>query len=228
MRSYIIHLSKVPASLETATKVKTDLADLGIDAELFEGSYGNAVQNEFAATGRTCHPWSFKGPDRLLSAESKQGYTTPGIMGCFYSHYRLWEKCAKLDEPIMIFEDDVKFTREYEPVVWQDILILVLGNPTKSAKYAHYLTHPVGQPRTERYGQSSMPGTPGYAITPAAARKLLNQYSCTFLPSDNAINKYVVEIEIHSHLMGRALIGEDGKKSLVRGKGNFWEKFDGK
>jgi GR25 family glycosyltransferase involved in LPS biosynthesis len=225
MKSYIIHLSRIPASLATAVQVQADLAEMGIAAELFEGSYGNEVQETFATKGRTCHPWTFKGPDRLLSEESKLDYTTPGVMGCFNSHYRLWQQCVALNEPIMIFEDDVTFTRGYEPVSWQDVLILVLGNPTKSAKYAHYLIDPVGKPRAESYGQSSMPGTPGYAITPSAAQKLVDHYANTFLPSDNAINKHVVQIEIHSHLMGRALIGEDGKKSLVRGKGNFWEKF---
>lgn len=70
-----------------------------------------------------------------------------------------------------------------------------------------------------------MPGTPGYAIKPAAAKKLVDMYKNTWLPSDNAINLYVVMIQVHNHIMGRALVRDDGKKSLVRGKGNFWGNF---
>ena len=225
MKSYIIHLSKIPSSLETALKVKEQLDSFGIDNELFEGSYGSEVKEMFESTNRGCHPWTFKGPSRLLSEESKKDLSTPGIMGCFYSHYRLWEKCVEINKPIMIFEDDVTFTRNFIPVDWQDVLIIVFGNATKSAKYYHYLTDPNGEPRAEKYTQASMPGTPGYAIKPHAAKKLVDMYKNTFLPSDNAMNKSVIEIEVHSHVMGRALSSDDGKKSLVRGKKDFWSTF---
>jgi glycosyl transferase family 25 len=149
----------------------------------------------------------------------------PGEMGCFDSHYRLWEKCVELNEPIMIFEDDVKFTRAYIPVEFDEVLITVFGNPTKSAKYYHYLTEPTGQAEAKGYWQASMPGTPGYAIKPLAAKKLVDMYRNTYLPSDNAMMAGIVKIQVHSHVMGRALVSEDGKKSLVRGKNNFWDTY---
>jgi GR25 family glycosyltransferase involved in LPS biosynthesis len=68
-----------------------------------------------------------------------------------------------------------------------------------------------------------MPGCCGYAIKPHAAKILIETYSNTFLPADNAINKYHVEIEIHNYIMGMALIKKDGKKSLTRT--NFWNKL---
>lgn len=225
MKSYIIHLSRIPSSLETALKVKEQLDAFEMENELFEGSYGNEVRDLFEKTGRNCHPWGFKGPSKLMSEESKQQLSTPGIMGCFFSHYRLWEKCVELNEPIMIFEDDVIFTRKYIPIDWKDILITVFGNPTKSSKYSHFLTDSTGEARAEKYKQASMPGTPGYAIKPDAAKRLIETYQNSFLPSDNAINKNIVEIEVHSHVMGRALLSDDGKKSLVRGKKDFWGKF---
>ena len=226
MKSYIIHLSKIPASLTTALNVKEQLDSYGMESELFEGSYGNEVSELFKQQGRTCHPWTFKGPNRLLSLDEKIGLSAPGVMGCFYSHYRLWQKCVELNEPIMVFEDDVIFTRPYIPVEWDDVLITVFGNAIKSAKYYHYLETPTGEPRAEQYHQSSMPGTPGYAIKPCAAQKLLDFYKNTFLPSDNAMmNGYIIKIQVHSHIMGRALLKSDGKRSLVRGKHNFWDEF---
>jgi GR25 family glycosyltransferase involved in LPS biosynthesis len=225
MKAFIITLSKIDSSHSTALKAKESLDKFGIKSELFEGSYGNETLDLFNEQGRTCYPWGVKGPTRLYSEEEKQSISNnPGVLGCFYSHYRLWEKCVELNEPIMIFEDDVLFTRGFSPVDWKDVLILVLGNPQKSEKYMPFLTHPEGNPRAEDYYQASLPGTPGYAIKPHAAKKLVNEYKNHFLKSDNAINKHFVKLQIHSHLMGRALVGEDGKKSLVRT--SYWRKLN--
>jgi GR25 family glycosyltransferase involved in LPS biosynthesis len=67
-----------------------------------------------------------------------------------------------------------------------------------------------------------MPGTPGYLITPSGAKKLLDCYKNTFLPSDNAINKSVVNIQVHSYLIGEANLE---KKSLTKAS-NFWRSFN--
>jgi glycosyl transferase, family 25 len=225
IKSFIIHLSKIPASLDTAIAVKKQLDSFGMPAELFEGSYGNEVLELFKKTNRTCHPWTFKGPNRLLGEDEKINLTSPGIVGCFYSHYRLWEKCVELNEPIMVFEDDVIFVRPFIPVEWDEVLITVFGNAKKSAKYMKYLDSPEETPQACDYFQASMPGTPGYAITPSGAKKLIEQYKNSFLPSDNAMNTHIVKIQIHNYIMGRALLSDDGKKSLVRYKNNFWENF---
>lgn len=226
MKSFIIHLSKIESSLTTAMVMQDALNSFGTENELFEGSYGNEVLKHYQNIGRRYHPWGFKhGPAHLFSDAYRDSMQSPGLIGCFDSHFRLWEKCVQLNEPIMIFEDDVKFTRAYIPIDFDEILITVFGNPKKSAKYQHYLTDPIGDPEAKGYWQSSMPGTPGYAIKPDAAKKLVNMYKNTFLASDNAIMASIVKIQVHSHVMGRALVGEDGKKSLVRGKNDFWEKF---
>ncbi|EAW7251117.1 glycosyltransferase family 25 protein, partial [Campylobacter jejuni] len=36
-----------------------------------------------------------------------------GEKACFASHYKLWQECVKLDEPIIILEDDVEFSDEF-------------------------------------------------------------------------------------------------------------------
>jgi glycosyl transferase family 25 len=225
-KSFIIHLSKIPSSLETALKVKEQLDSYGIENELFEGSYGHDTKKLFESTGRVCHPWGFKGPQSLHTSDDIKSLSTPGVMGCFYSHYRLWEKCVELNESIMIFEDDVLFTRPFIPVEWDEVLITVFGNLTKASKYIECLTNPNGEPKAREYWQASMPGTPGYAIKPLAAKKLLNFYHSTFLPADNAMMNGIAKIQVHSHIMGRALSKDDGKKSLVRGKNDFWGNFD--
>ena len=219
MKAYIIHLSKIQSSLESAKQLQKDLESINIDAELFEGTYGNEAQEIFKKENRTIHPISFKGlpiDDHYISKTSR-----PGVMGCFYSHYRLWQKCAELDQSICIFEDDVKIIRPLIPVEFEDILILTLG-ARKSDRYKHYLEDNDLDPKAEYYHNSSMPGTTGYIISPAGARKLLKTYENTFTASDNAINVMVVDIKIHNHLVGAANLE---KKSLTRST-EFWRKFN--
>jgi GR25 family glycosyltransferase involved in LPS biosynthesis len=227
MKSYIICLSKIPESLATATNLKNKLEEFDMPVELFEGTYGNDAVNIMAAEERTIHPFGIKGPP-----EDGNGYSTkeagkmsaPGVRGCFLSHYRLWQKCVKLDEPIIIWEDDIVLSRPYRPVNWQDVLVVALGHPKKSERYLEYLTNPHGDPQAMPYRNSSMPGCCGYALKPHAAQKLVNTYANTYLPADNAINQHHVTIEIHNYIMGTALVGKGIKKSLTRT--NYWNNIN--
>lgn len=218
MKSFIIHLSKIPSSLDSALQLQQDLKSIDIDAELFEGTYGSDAEEIFKKENRQVHPTSFKGTpvdERYTNKNNR-----PGVKGCFYSHYRLWKKCVELDETIIIFEDDVEIYRPLIPVEFEDVLILTLG-ARKSDRYREYLDNPTGAPKAEYYHNSSMPGTTGYLITPSGAQKLLDTYQTTFLASDNAMNVMVIDIKIHNYLVGTASLE---KKSLTRAV-DFWERF---
>jgi GR25 family glycosyltransferase involved in LPS biosynthesis len=225
MKNFIICLSKIPASLETATNLKNQLEEFDVEVELFEGTYGTDAVKLIEEEGRKMHPWGIKGPpsDGIITLPLTDVDLTIGEQGCFYSHYRMWQKCVELNEPIAIWEDDIVLSRPYQPVEWKDVLVLALGHPSKTEKYRHYLDKPEGAPFAADYHQSSMPGNCGYAIKPHAAKKLLEIYSKTCLPADNAINQHHVRIQIHNYVMGIALTKKDGKRSLTRG--SFWEKY---
>lgn len=226
MKSFIITLSKVEASLSTATDLKKQLDSYGMDAELFEGTYGWDAEQMMKSEGRTIHHIGIKGPatESASSDKARRKILVPGVMGCFYSHYRLWQKCVELNQPIIIWEDDIVLSRPFKNVDWKDVLVVALGHPTKSERYMKYLDDPEGEPAASVYKQSSMPGCCGYAIKPHAAKILLEEYLKSFLPADNAINQRLVTIQIHNYIMGRALIKKDGKKSLTRT--NFWSNND--
>jgi glycosyl transferase family 25 len=222
MKTFIIHLSKIESSRTSALKVKSSLDQLGMVSELFEGSYGNLTKEEYVKNNRRWHPWGFKGPDKPFSEEYKNEVgNVPGEIGCFDSHYRLWQKCIELDEPILIFEDDVELIRPYIPVEWDDVLSVAFSHAKKMAKYLHYIDNPIGEPYAAPYMQASMPGNGGYAIKPHAAKILVDEYRNTYLPADNAINQHLVKIQIHSYMMGKARNKEDGNISLIRT--NFWK-----
>jgi GR25 family glycosyltransferase involved in LPS biosynthesis len=42
----------------------------------------------------------------FVNPEALKKVTTPGVIGCFLSHYFLWKKCIEINEPIAIFEYD--------------------------------------------------------------------------------------------------------------------------
>ena len=222
MKAFIIHLSKIPSSLESGLRLQSQLADFGINSELFEGSYGDITKEYYYSINRLHHPWTFKGPDVLLPEDFKNKQSTPGIIGCFDSHYRLWKKCVELDEPILIFEDDAHIYRNFIPVEWDEVLSLVFSHKKKMNKYIDYLESPTGVPAACNYKPASMPGNAGYAIKPNAAKKLVKMYKKSFLPADNAINCHVVKIQIHNYMMGKAIPREKtGKRaSLIRT--NYW------
>lgn len=225
MKHFIICLSKIETSLNTALDLKSQLDSFRCSTELFEGTYGSDAVKIMEDEGRTIHPVGIKGPT-AIDDENNRAFLkmqSPGVKGCFYSHYRLWEKCVELDTPIVIWEDDIVLVREFKPVVWDDILVLALGHPTKSLKYMDYLENPSVVAEAKDYYQSSMPGCCGYAIKPHAAKILIDTYHKTYLPADNAINQQLVKIQIHNNIMGKALIKKDGKKSLTRT--TFWNTY---
>ena len=189
--------------------------------ELFEGTYGNDAVSLMETEGRTIHPIGIKG----VSPKENLKIQKPGVKGCFYSHYRLWQKCVELNEPIIIWEDDIVISRAYIPVEWEDVLILALGHKAKSPRYMHYLTDPEDDAAAVEYIQRSMPGSCGYAIKPAAAKKLVDEYQNTYLPSDNAMNQRIVKIQIHNNVMGIALLKKDGKRSLTSHT-DVWDNFN--
>jgi GR25 family glycosyltransferase involved in LPS biosynthesis len=222
MKSFIIHLSKINSSLTSALAVKSALDKFNMDAELFEGSYGSEIKEIYTKNNRRWHPWGFKGPNKPFTEEYRDEVgRISGEMGCFDSHYRLWEKCIELDEPILIFEDDVELVRPYLPVEWEDVLSVAFSHTKKMPKYQHYLDTPEGEPYAAPYRQASMPGNGGYAIKPHAAKILVNEYKNTYLPADNAINQHLVKIQIHSYMMGRARSKHEGNISLIRTK--IWD-----
>jgi GR25 family glycosyltransferase involved in LPS biosynthesis len=248
MKAFIIYLPAREHSVQHSAYMLETLKSYGLDAYLHEGVPGDVAVKLAAKSKKTLYPYSIKnypitdaGLKRLirpeLYEEFKRRYhyniverqvigenhvgklSRPGVVGCFYSHYSLWEKCVQLNEPIMIFEDDVKFYRGWNPVVFTGVLILSLGKssfltePNKT-----YLENPTGVPRAMPWKNFSMPGASGYALTPDAALGLIKFYRPYWYPADNAINQYITPMYIHNYIMGRNTLPEEGNVSMTKSK----------
>jgi GR25 family glycosyltransferase involved in LPS biosynthesis len=217
MKAYIIHIVTDPKKNINTNNLVQDLTTYGIDAEIFDGVPGNIAKELVVTNNLKLWPYNVKGQQIDNDDVDWHKLSRPGVIGCFLSHFQLWQKCKQLLEPIMIFEDDVKFYRSWIEVPWNDVLILSLGKKSWLRKpYRNYLEHPVGIPQAKPWRNRSMPGTSGYAINPCAAEKLINFYQGYYTASDNAINCDVCELQIHSHVMGRHMTRQEGNVSLTK------------
>jgi GR25 family glycosyltransferase involved in LPS biosynthesis len=248
MKAFIIYLPDRPHSVAHSADMLKTLRSYRIKTELFEGITGDVAVKLAQRAGKTLYPYSIKNRElddkdikelirpelyedfkkrhqykileRIPIGEAHVGkLSRPGVVGCFYSHYALWQRCVELKEPIMIFEDDVKFYRNYRPVEFDGVLILSLGKSSfLSEPQKTYLENPTDRPSARPWRNFSMPGASGYALTPDAALGLIKFYRPYWYPADNAINQFVCNIQIHNHLMGRNLLPEEGNVSMTKSK----------
>lgn len=248
MKAFIIYLPSREHSVTHSALMLDTLKSYKLDAELFEGVSGDQAVALAAKAKKTLYPYSIKNRELddqdiqqlirpELYAEFKQKYhykiierqpvglehigklSRPGVVGCFYSHYALWKKCVDLNEPIMIFEDDVKFYRGWKPVSWIGVLILSLGKSSfMTEPQKTYLEKPRGPAQARPWKNFSMPGASGYAITPEAAQGLIKFYRPYWYPADNAINQFVTPIYIHNYIMGRNTLKDEGNISMTKSK----------
>jgi glycosyl transferase, family 25 len=243
MKALIIHLPHREHSLAHAEKMKEQLGLYGFDVTMFEGTRGEETSKIFQRENRELYPFSIKSRDlnrdeiqeilkedlpidfwekynikvtekfRWTEDEARKLHGS-GTRGCFHSHYRAWKACVDLQEPVAIFEDDVLFFRGYVPVEFNDVLILSLGKKSfYQEPYKSFLENPTGEAKALPWRNFSMPGASGYILKPHAASSLVKFYRQYYMQADNAINKNIVDIQIHTHLMGRNTLPEEGNIS---------------
>ena len=142
MKAFVIYLPDREHSVTHSAYMLETLRGYGIDAELSVGTPGDQAVEMAEKANKVLYPFSIKNqllteheiqeyirPElwdefkkefhykiyrrQYVGQEDIPKLSRPGVIGCFYSHYALWRKCIDLGEPIMIFEDDVKFYRKY-------------------------------------------------------------------------------------------------------------------
>lgn len=103
-------------------------------------------------------------------------------LGCWASHYHLWEKCVELNQPIIILEDDAiihsHFPNAYQFINSEEnqFEFFWLSPPAprvRGQKGKTIFTIPNSHCKIERFYKGWGNAT-GYFITPQAAKKLLN------------------------------------------------------
>jgi len=182
-----IHVISLVAALERRTFMHQQLQPLGVSYEFFNAIHG--VKNpDFHLFKK----YNDKKRARLRGANVS---LTLGQLGCFASHYLLWEKCVDRGEPIIVLEDDAillptftqfinnaeEFSRHYG-LVW-------MQPSRKIANQAGYVLGKIG-PFTVKKFAKGFSGTTGYLITPQTAQTLLNYCTEWVYPVDITMDRF--------------------------------------
>ncbi len=128
----------------------------------------------------------------------KGSKTTLGQLGCFASHYLLWEECVKLNQPIIILEDDAIIHNDFCDIYG------FLNSKENSYEFL-WLTPPNAKPKNIKSKPiakinkanswvkkfyNNWSNTFGYYITPKAAKKLLDYNQEWVFDVDIEMNRY--------------------------------------
>jgi GR25 family glycosyltransferase involved in LPS biosynthesis len=198
MKTKIIVLQSSEISVTMGAKCIARAKEFGIDAEVSNGTHGADAPEILKSLGL-----------RQYKAKMKGGRL--GVLGCFLSHYFLWEECSKVNEPYMIFEHDAYMLRPLPDNVldlFPDILKLDSLDPYRDT----YNAELDAQDRQDTIwslhdrlehgkhihskGLYSIGGY-GYIIKPHAAEHLIEKVSVNgFRPADHQIHT-TDKIDIH-------------------------------
>jgi len=172
MRAFAIVLKESELAQTISAKAVADAALHGVALEIYD-----------AVLGYNSRPLFEKyGIDKFLN------YTIidkPGHQGCFLSHFELWQKCVKLDEPVIILEHDGIFIRDlpedvldhFDEVLRLDCFQAFVKDYDEKVKAS--LDQPIDyyrRPADYEYHSSGgyYVGAYGYIIKPQAAQKLID------------------------------------------------------
>jgi GR25 family glycosyltransferase involved in LPS biosynthesis len=198
MKTKIIVLQSSEISVSMGAKCIARAKEFGIDAEVSNGVHGADAPDILKGLGLQQYKPKMKG-GRL------------GVLGCFLSHYFLWEECCKVNEPYMIFEHDAYMLRPLPDNVldlFPDILKLDSLDPYRDT-YDAELDAQSGEDtiwslhdrldhgkHIHSKGLYSIGGY-GYIIKPHAAEHLIEKVSVNgFRPADHQIHT-TDKIDIH-------------------------------
>ena len=161
-KKYVICLTDLPESLAGAKRCIGSAERYGEDKgmEIFPGVRKEDSQAFFLERDLTF----------TLTPDRDKTHDTKAEMGCFASHYLLWEKCVELDEPIMILEDDVEFCAPVLPLRFKEIIHL--GQPISQRNQEIMAAVPNKYQETY-YPFEHLLGTYAYAVSPLGAQKLI-------------------------------------------------------
>jgi glycosyl transferase family 25 len=180
---FVINLASSAARRANMTR---QLADLGLAYTLFP-----------AVDGRTEAHRLFGRYDNDLNQHYRGSALSKGQLGCYASHYLLWQKCVELDHPVVVLEDDallypepfLEFVNAIDALRGRFDCIRLFDNKRKafsSRRVAGLATVAI-----HRFDNGHMSAT-GYFLTPDGARKLLRHSERWHMPVDLYMDRYWV------------------------------------
>ena len=95
MTDLLLHVINLPRSMERRASMEAQAAALGLSLKFFEAVNGHVPHPLFARV-------------RADKRQARKGRPfRPGELGCWASHYLLWQQCVASGKPIVVLEDDI-------------------------------------------------------------------------------------------------------------------------
>ena len=114
-------------------------------------------------------------------------------MGCFASHYLLWERCVEINEPIIVLEHDAIPVAPVPPLKFKHVIFLAKPAFAYGSYRFDELDYKV--PREIFYPMKLLAAAHCYAITPKGASILIKAaQKYLIVPVDSFVNKKYVDI----------------------------------
>lgn len=174
-RTFVIALKQYHISISQVKNCLASAKTHGWDIEIFWGTNGNTL---------TLDSWDEIGVKPLLHKGSMDKL---GTWGCFFSHWRLWNLCVELNEPIVILEHDAIIECPWKEIDISDSLIK-LHEPLFSDDPTWKYPDP-----DSGWGTCS---TQAYCITPEHATKLISfTKNVGGFAADRILGSYVIDVK---------------------------------
>ena len=118
---------------------------------------------------------------------------TKGEVGCFLSHWRVWEECVRLNEPILVLEDDAIITDKFS----YDELYR-MKEIGYNFIYLGWKEMEESVPINDKFVKPVYPyWTLSYMVTPESAKILLNEYAKKHIvPVDEYLPKCLDKLNV--------------------------------
>lgn len=174
MKTYVITLTQLEDSVKSAERVVASGREHGIEAVIFEGVPKTISRDRMVDAGI-----------RQSTREDETG-NVDAMIGCFMSHFSLWERCVEDDEPILVLEHDAYFVAPINESVLRGHCCVNLGRPYygrlkrpfRFKFFAGALSRMLGGGGAQvfpLFSSNHLPGTHAYYVEPSGARKLISQ-----------------------------------------------------
>jgi len=180
LKTFVINLAGSDERWETTS---ARLKELSVSFERFE-----------AVDGRVSPHPLFERHDDNLRQKYRGRALSGGELGCFASHFLLWQRCVELDEPIVVMEDDIIINDSFPEA------IKVAETNIQRLPYLRFSgIHLKRRPykKIDRLGDFDLvdhirgpAGTQCYVLSPQAAKTFIQYADVWFLAVDDYMDRY--------------------------------------